>query len=353
MIAFLIVLIILGLILEYISLNSSFGNIHFEFQSDERTTEPDAAFYMIEKVSNTSWIPVTFLKTKILFPHGSAGQKKRTVQMNSFERQSTQRYFLLGHRRITRKVPLTLSERGLYWFEDAEMERGDFLGLRSSFTHCWGYSSIAVLPRRLKDSRSVDTLSGIIGDFLSKPYLMRDPILSIGVREYTGNEPMKTISWKKSAQRGSLMVREFDYTRERSCCLVVLGSVQADEDGMELCARIGRTAGEMLMEKGVQLQFFTNAYLQACRPFEIYESEASRFASGMFLDQLARIRPGSVAAESKLLETIRDHSRSGSQCIVITPCARGEADAFMQRLRTVSGSDCTVIYADDFREELR
>ncbi len=348
MIAFLLILLILSMVIEVISLNTSFQNISFEFETDRRSTEPGKPFYIVHKVSNTSWLPVTFLRTKILFPRGTLSAKDAAVIMNSFERKSSQHYFLLPRRRLIRKVPAVLEERGLYWFENAEMERGDFLGLKTSFTHTWGYSGIVVWPEKLKDSRSVETLSGIVGDYLSKPFLMRDPVLAIGVREYTGTEPMKTISWKKSASRGKLMVREFDYTRERSCTIVIAGSVNAGEEQMDMCARIARTAGEMLTEQGVQLRFFTNAYLQATRPFEIYKAEASRASDTVFLDQLARLRPGAVASAEKLLDEIGSHS--ASQCILIAPSDEPGVYELQRKISALTRSETTVILADDFQE---
>ena len=62
MIIFLIILLVLCAVFEMISLNTSFQNIRFEFRADRKSTEPDEPFYMIEKASNLSRLPVTYLK---------------------------------------------------------------------------------------------------------------------------------------------------------------------------------------------------------------------------------------------------------------------------------------------------
>ena len=352
MIAFLIILLVILWVLELISLNTSFQNIGFEFHADRKSTEPDETFYMIQKASNTASLPVTFLRSTIVFPHGALSSKDKAVTANTFERKSRKRFFLMPHRSTTKQAALSLGDRGVYWFEEAELERGDFLGLKTSFTRTWGYAGIIVWPRRLSDSRSVETLSGITGDFLSRPFLMRDPILSIGVREYTGSEPMKSVSWKKSASMGKLMVREFDYTRERSCSVCVLGSPKADEFDMELCARIGRTVGELLCEQNVFLHFFTNSYLQAMRPFEIYHAEASRHAMDPFLDLLARLRPGKPADEKKLLDAMTRTAGGSSECILIVPKNDESAERFVRAFESLTHNRCTLIAAEDFAEVL-
>lgn len=353
MIVFLIILLGLFAVCEAISLNTSFQNIRFEFHADRKSTEPDETFYMIEKVSNLSSLPVTYLKSRIIFPHGTITSKDKAVIMNSFERKSTQRFFLLPRRCLTRRVPLSLSERGVYWFEEADLERGDFLGLKSSYTRVWGYTGISVYPKRLEDSRSVETLSGITGDFLSRPFLLRDPLLAMGVREYTGNEPVKSISWKKTASSGKLMVREYDYTRERSCIICVLGSEGAFEQEMDLCARIGRTAGEMLCEQSVQLHFFTNAYLQAMRPFEIFHAEASRHSMDSFLDLLARIRSGQGGSLTGLMDEIVLHSGSAMECILIAPRDTEEVQAFCSMFEKRTHNRCTPVYASSFDQGVK
>lgn len=352
MIAFLIILLVFLWVLELISLNTSFHNIGFEFHADRKSTEPDETFHIIQKASNTSSLPVTFLRSRIVFPHGALSSKDKAVITNNFERKSTKRFFLMPHRSVTKEAALSLGERGVYWFEEAELERGDFLGLKTSYTRTWGYAGIIVHPRRLSDSRSVETLSGITGDFLSRPFVMRDPILSVGVREYTGNEPMKSISWKKSASAGKLMVREFDYTRERSCTVCVLGSPKAGETEMELCARIARTVGELLCEQSVYLHFFTNSYLQAMRPFEIYHAEASRHAMDSFLDLLARLRPGKPADEKKLLDALARTGGSASECILIAPEKDETSTRFQRAFEAMTHNRCTLIVSEDFAEVL-
>lgn len=353
MIIFLIILLVLCAVFEMISLNTSFQNIRFEFHADRKSTEPDEHFYMIEKASNLSRLPVTYLRSRIIFPHVTLVSKDRALIMNRFERKSTQRFFLLPLRSVTRSVPMSLSERGVYWFEEADLERGDFLGLKSSFTRTWGYTGIVVLPKRLSDSRSVETLSGIVGDFLSKPFLLRDPILSYGVREYTGADPMKSISWKKTASSGRLMVREYDYTRERSCILCVLGSESALEEEMEIVSRIGRTAGEMLCGQNVQLHFFTNAYLQAMRPFGIYHAEAEANSMDSFLDLLARLRTGESGRLERLLDEMVRISGTSMECILIAPRQDEISEQFSAMFEKRTHQSCTAVYAVNFTEELR
>ena len=347
MIYFLIILLISASLLEAISLSASFRNIGFEFRVQERASEPDVPFHIEQKVSNTGRFPVTFLKSRIMYPKGTVPAKDAAVITNSFERKSEERYFIFGMRSVRRVSTAVLHDRGLYWFEEAELEKGDFLGLKSDFTHTWGYSGIVIWPARITGGKTEDMLSGIVGDLLSRPFLLRDPILNAGVREYTGSEPMKTISWTQTARNSELMVRDFEYTRERSCCIVIRSDENAPDPLLDRCARIARTLGDSLMDQGVALEFFTNGYLQGTMPFKVYSASASGRSRDTFLDQLARIRTGACADSRLLLDAIARKTGRMSECILIVPEKNDGTAQFLSALNTVCRSRSIVISASE------
>ena len=352
MIAFLVILLFAGFVLEVYSLNTSFQNIDFEFAPETKSTEPDTVFWISQKITNNGRMPISYIRTKILYPKGVKNKKDAAIIQNRFEREQTQRYFIWGSRSIRRRTPAKLSERGLYWFEGAELERGDFLGLKTSYDMRWGYSGIVVYPKILEEAENRQTLSGIVGDLISRPYLLNDPVLARGMNDYTGNEPMKTISWKQTAKRDKLTVREFEYTRDCACSLIVCSDVSASEEEIEMCARLARTTGELLMEEGVSLSFFTNCYLQGTQPFSVYSARASRGSADVFLDQLARIRDGACASQSLLLDEILRGRREQTEYVVIIPSHGSEAEGFAEKLNTAANAQCVMICAQDWMDNI-
>ena len=52
-------------------------------------------------------------------------------------------------------------------------------------------------------------------------FILDDPSLLVGYREYTGREPMKQISWNQTAKTGRLTVRQNDHTTDRIAMVIV------------------------------------------------------------------------------------------------------------------------------------
>ena len=52
-------------------------------------------------------------------------------------------------------------------------------------------------------------------------FIMEDPVLRLGYRDYTGREPIKQISWTQTARMGRMMVSCQDYTVERTVTVML------------------------------------------------------------------------------------------------------------------------------------
>ena len=129
---------------------------------------------------------------------------------------------------------------------DATLLAGDLLGLSQQQRDIHQFYEIVVLPRRVEAPDLSQALGGFLGDVSVQRFILEDPVLTIGAREYTGHEPMKTISWKHSVRTGRLMVKNFDHTVEN--CVTVLLNVDGgtDYDTMERCFSLARMAVESI-----------------------------------------------------------------------------------------------------------
>ena len=71
---------------------------------------------------------------------------------------------------------------------------------------------VVVIPPRCENSNVLRTLGGFLGDISVRRFILEDPLLTVGFREYTGREPMKSISWTQSARVGRPLVKQYDHT---------------------------------------------------------------------------------------------------------------------------------------------
>ena len=213
---------------------------------------------------------------------------------------------------------------------------GDHLVLDDITEHIAPGEKVVVMPHRSCQKVAIDAVGGFLGDVSVRRFILEDPVLTIGFRDYTGREPMRAISWTRTARSGALQVKQYDYTAERH--VVVLLNVEgATEEELEECLRLTRSACEKLEQKKIPYAFRTNGNLPG--PM----GKIQTMVEGLGEQYLNTILYGLGGADSTCFysfKTLTRHtlkSRSSSDAyIVITPNDKGEVSArqeFKQRAR--------------------
>ncbi len=265
MIIFLVVLISFGAVLEIWSLKDNFSSITYHCSPSKRGCEPGEAFQIITRVSNYGYRTLPFLKLVEVFPRDITiqGVENRLTKQSEF--LFTNVLYIRGRQKITRTIMASLPHRGRYLLEGCRLLGGDFLGFRENLKELKQLEEIIVFPRLLDDASLLRALSGYYGEFSVRRFYLEDPILVNSYREYTGREPMRSISWMQSAKKNHLMVKEFDYTMELSVTILLDVYLHWSEgeysEETEYCFSLVRTIAEFLEQKKVAYRLLTNAYI--------------------------------------------------------------------------------------------
>lgn len=265
MIMFLAVLITFGAILEILSLKDNFSYIRYHCVPSKRGCDPDETFGIVTTVSNYGRRTIPFLKIEEIFPGdiNIQGTEKEAAKQKNF--LYIHALYIRRRQKITRTIPASLPHRGRYMFEGCRLLGGDFLGFRENTKEIHQYEEITIFPKRLDDASIYQTLSGYYGDFSARRFYLEDPILVNSYRDYTGVEPMRSISWIQSARKNHLMVKEFDYTMDLSVTILLdayLHWSEGEHTGqLEFCFSLARTIAEFLENKKVSYRLLTNAFI--------------------------------------------------------------------------------------------
>lgn len=246
--------------------------------------------------------------------------------------------WLLPRQRLQREVPVSIPRRGRYVLEDMQVACGDFLGLKESEKTCGSFREIVVAPQPLASAPLQTMVGGFLGDVSTRRFIMEDPVLTLGYREYTGTEPMKRIAWNQTARHGMLMVKQNDYTVDPS--VSVLLNVDTDlenrEEALEACFSAARTVCAMLEEKGIRYSFSSNTMLLGKKHDNSGVAGLGRRHFDAILEVLGRAGSESVISLDQLLEQeLQQVDRSGR--ILITPGGSEEASRFLLRMRQAEG----------------
>ena len=246
MIVFLIVILLLAALMEWLSLRGGAACADGDFSLSKTRAEADEPVEMTVSARNTGRLPITYLALRIAFPPAADLPDTADARMERSLRVVTETFRLWGRSAKERTLRFCISARGVHTLSGRELARGDFLGLRLISRQLDRRQVLLVYPRRLESPALAEAVGNDCGAMSARRWLLRDPVLTLGVREYTGTEPMRTISWSQTARRGELMVREFDYTRTLNCAVLLsVCGLGADEDALRALMDAQAAPGEL------------------------------------------------------------------------------------------------------------
>ena len=289
-------------------------------------TEPDTEFDITLRIINRSRLPLSFIKWTLNLPAAM-----NILSGNVYEselsgiKSVSGTLYLLPRRTSEIKVSVSLPERGLYRIGTLTVKAGDFLGISETAFSISGVSGIVAYPKPAPLEGIEESAGSILGDISVRRYIYEDPVLISGFREYTGNEPMKNISWLQTARTGSMYVKKFDYTARPTVTVVMNtalpGSVNSGREALlEKTYSLTRSVCQLLEDRGIEYDFYTNA------PIGGSGSSGRYIASGMgdrhfrgILSVLGRCVYGSAFDEERLLEDIMRNKRDTCGMIIISP----------------------------------
>ena len=352
MIALLFVLIAIGIILETISLKRDPGKVDLDYAISAQCVEPGAPFKVQAIITNKSYVPVVYLEVEEVYPSEAEIPENMEYSPKRDGMYLSKKCRIGGRRRKKLTLETSIKKRGVHVFRSESIVLGDFLGFREISKNISLSREIVVYPERLETGSLTDTVSGFCGDLASRRFLIRDPILTTGYREYTGREPMKDIHWLQSAHRGQLMVREFDYNRQLSACIIL--SVDnigySDDNILDRCCSTARTVCELIVGQGASVSFYTNSRLKRAEGIPVWSCSATAGHMGGLLEGLGRVSNYAGVSIEKLLEYALRESDFDSAFIVILPTGDKRGGDAADRLKKQTGRELVVCYAGPAEE---
>lgn len=166
---------------------------------------------LVETLYNRKLLPVPWLKVDI---HSSkwldfAGTRSVITQE---DRRVTSSFLLKSHQKITRHWKVICLKRGVFTTKNVTLIWGDLLGMGSSSEAVEVNAVLIVYPGIIDLASVFIPVNCLQGDVVIKRWIMEDPFIVSGTREYTEADSMNRIHWQSSARHGRLMVRKNDFT---------------------------------------------------------------------------------------------------------------------------------------------
>lgn len=170
-------------------------------------------------------------------------------------------FSVLGRQKITRELPVKCTKRGRYLASDADITTHTLL-YRKHYSRAVGTEAeIYVYPRMTEVSEIVTMCERMLGTIQCARRLYEDPFAFRTIRNYTTDDPMKTINWKASAKTGSLMVNTYDSARSQKAMIfldVADTGILKYEDLVEESIALAATLMRRLMRQNIEVGFAFN-----------------------------------------------------------------------------------------------
>ncbi len=354
MIAFLLMLAAVIAAAELISLKKGLDGVEYDVSPSKALAEPDEALALVTVITNRRRRFLPFIRLNEDVPDAlvvSGDLRAEDVKRHRSALRST--VYMMPRQRLTRTTPFTIPRRGRYVFLGATLEGGDFMGLSTASRRTDLHRELVILPRRADSGALRDVMGGWMGERSVNRFIMEDPVLTLGYRDYTGREPMKQISWTQTARQGRMMVRCQDHTVERTVTVMLnahsfaFGSYgrRMLEQALSLC----RDVCEQLEERRIPYAFISNL-----RVIGVADS-FGEVGDGLGHAHLMTVLEGLGRADYTSRDTLeglfdRALSRAdlGRGHIYITPVARDIHPEWIERLRAATGEAPLCIAADAF-----
>ena len=328
--------------------------LRFAGDCDRICAEPGERVVWSGSVTNTGRLPIPFVRLWESFP-ADARVVAEPEWIRSHCRESLRSWHveekmsLMPGQRITRQVTMRFAKRGVYTLGASRVSAGDLLGF-SEETVDFPAETIVIIPERSRNRVSTQAVGGFLGDVSVRRFILPDPILTVGFRDYTGREPMKDISWTRTAVTGTMQVKQFDHTAEQTV-QVLLNVQNGMPEELEEAFRLTRSVCEALERKKISWGLRTNGNLPGPvgKVFHLAEGLGSSHLNTI-LYALGRADYTCYRSFHYLTRQTLRHRKDNEAYIVITPPLADGDQRDLQALRQAVGNGLCVLTAREVQE---
>ncbi|WP_186580829.1 DUF58 domain-containing protein [Aquibacillus kalidii] len=337
-----------------------------------RTFSQETAFEgeeveMIDRISNHKLLPLPWLRLESkmnpnLVFHKSTIHPNLNQEDDQFHRTL---FTLLPFQKITRRHKLTCVKRGYYPLQTVSIATGDVIGFGETFQSVEAKASMTVYPRIVPIKEIPLPSHSWLGDITVRRWIVEDPFLYAGVREYAYGDPMNAVNWKATARTGQLQINKRDFTADHHLMIYVNFDLSEDfrlpiyneaviERGLSYAASIANHT----ISNGIQTGFGCNAYF--VEPFTNstdpvkesvrIEPSSSNGQIAYLLDTIAKLKMDRSRTFFSFLQEDIDQERTNADILIITAIVTDKMQVKIRQLETMGNAVEVVQLQDDMGE---
>jgi uncharacterized protein (DUF58 family) len=316
---------------------------------------------LIEEMSNAKWLPVPWLRVESQLATHLHFQKLDNFSVSSGQVYQNHKSFfsLAPYTKITRTHRITCAKRGWYKLQTVTLTGGDLLGLSSTSEQIPLHGELLVYPKPAQVPVHQLPYHSWQGDQSVKRWIISDPFIIAGVRNYQAGDTYKQINWKATAKTGSLQVHQYDFTADRRL-MIYLNVDDAEgmwrsvtdaaliERGIEWAAG----AAEAVIQQGMEVGFAANMPVVGTRESVHIEPRGGHEHLLGIFEEMAKLEIERTELFHHLLEREAERGYSERDILMITSYWNEELEKQAEQLRYNGNAVAVWLLTDKLLSEL-
>jgi uncharacterized protein (DUF58 family) len=317
-----LVLVIQSFVFSRFGLN----NIKYERSFSIASAFEGEEVQMVERISNEKILPVPWVRVESSISKYLKFSKQFGIDIKDDQFHKSL-FSLMPFMAITRKHKVTCLKRGKYQLNSVSLTMGDPFGLREKAITIGLHEEIKVYPKIIPVSDIVLPSHSFLGDIIVRRWIVEDPFIISGSRNYNNGDPMSRINWKATARVGKFQVHNYDYTTDPKMMIYLNFEITEDmwgvvtepeliEKGLSYAASIA----QMAIGSGIATGFGCNGYLseKEKNPVRVPMRVSSEHMTAL-LEIMAELTIGLSISFFTFLEQDIEKMVTNTDYLIITP----------------------------------
>ncbi|WP_054958255.1 DUF58 domain-containing protein [Paenibacillus dakarensis] len=298
---------------------------------------------LVEVIENRKMLPVPWLRVESQFRAGIIfrGQHNLDISEGQFNQNHKSFFSLMPWTKIVRRHHVTAAKRGVYHLGTVSITSGDLLGINSSVLSIPLSGKVTVYPEPMEIEDMSLPVQTWMGDLSVRRWIVEDPFLISGVREYREGDPLKDIHWKASARSGLLQVRRRETTADSRIKILLniedheqMWNTATNPDRVEHGIRLAAGIASHLLSLGMEIGFGSNGRL-ADEPNERISIPVSggREQTQHILEALARLELNRIASFHDYLIQELEELEDRQDILILSTYMSERLDSVLNRFK--------------------
>ncbi|MFZ5351321.1 MAG: DUF58 domain-containing protein [Bacillota bacterium] len=324
-----------------------FSGVKVERSFEQQGVFPGETVAYKVSVTNMKLLPLTWLNIDEAVPiQLEFLDDDRVDKLDDASNNHQLIYSVLPYQRVNRRYQVKCHKRGYYELRDITMTSTNLLGSENYEQSREVFTPLAVYPNLREVGDDFIPANTMLGDFSVNRWIMDDPMMIVGIREYQSSDSFKSINWKLTAKNQKLLVNKYDYTADKKIMMLVNldkseYSMEVQEvELMEAALEVGASIAVKLIESGIPTGLATNAICIGEKASGLVEPDTGEDHIGNILTVFSQISYMKKLQSRELLKLLIKDFSWGTEIIVITLTP---TDSLMEDLEELGDIKTTVL----------